>query len=174
MTDLILLEAGRLSIEFRRTTDRYAHQIFIVRGGQRRLLLESVEGGGDDPWPPSPPLQELHIERQADGRQVALLVGRAGRSHWSLSVEPFENRLVFDAACRLSTEAAWLGSSYRAATGAGIVDNVAKVAGGLLRILSAAGDATMIAEDGVVRIHAVRQAAAGPRTVRWRYAVEPS
>lgn len=173
MTDL-MLEAGLLSIEFRRTADRYSHQIFAGQGGQRRLLLESVEGGGDDPWPPSPPLQELHIERQADGRQVALLVGRAGRSHWSLSVEAFENRLVLDAACRLSAQAEWLGSSYRPANSAEIIDDVATFAGGLVRILPAAGDAAIIAEDGVVRIHAARQAEAGPRTVRWRYAIEPS
>ncbi|HJT36328.1 MAG TPA: hypothetical protein VJ783_30175 [Pirellulales bacterium] len=174
MTDLTLLEAGLPSIEFRRISDRYSHQIFTGQGGQRRLLLESVEGGGDDPWPPSPPLQELHIERQADGRQVALLVGRAGRSHWSLSVEAFENRLVFDAACRLSAEAEWLGSSYRAPTGAEISNDGATFAGGLLRILSATGEGTIISDYGVVRIHAERQAATGPRTVRWQYAIEAS
>lgn len=138
------------------------------------MLLESVEGGGDDPWPPSPPLQELHIERQAVGREVALLVGRAGRSHWSLSVEAFENRLVLDAACRLSTDAEWLGSSYRAPTGVEIGNDGATFAGGLLRILSATEEGTIIAGNAVVRIHAERQAATGPRTARWRYAIEAS
>lgn len=174
MNDLISLEAGSLCIEFRRVADRYSHQIYAGQGGQRRLVLESIEGGGNDPWPPSPPLQELHIERQADGRKVALLVGRAGRSHWSLSVEPFENRLVLDAACRLSADAAWLGSSYRAVTGAEISNDGATFAGGLLRILSATGEGTIIADNSVVRIHAALQGEAGPRTLRWRYAIEPS
>ncbi|HEX7449280.1 MAG TPA: hypothetical protein VF306_17125 [Pirellulales bacterium] len=173
MTDLIMLEAGLLTIEFRRAAERYAHQIFTGKGGERRLLLESIEGDGDHPWPPSPPLQELHVERQPDGRQVALLVGRAGRSHWSLSVEPFENRLVFDAACRLSGEAEWLGSSYRAAADAAIADGVAIFAGGRLRLVSAEADgASLGVEAGVLQVRAARRAASGARTARWRYAIE--
>lgn len=131
-----------------------------------------MEGGADDPWPLSPPLQELHVERNADGRQVALLVGRAGRSHWSLSVEPFENRLVFDAACRLSGEAEWLGSSYRAAGGMTGVDGIVALAGGTLRMVSAEADgATLVIDADVLRIEAAR-AALGPRTARWRYTIE--
>ncbi len=174
MIDLIMLEAGLLSIEFRRAADRYAHQVFSGHGGGRRLLLESVEGDGEHPWPASPPLQELHIERQADGRQVALLVGRAGRSHWSLSVEPFENRLVFDAACRLSGNAEWLGSSYRAAVNVDVAGGLVTLAGGNLRMVSAEVDgASLNADADIVQIHAAC-AAPGPRTARWRYMIESS
>ena len=52
-----------------------------------RPLLESIEGTATDDWPPSPPLQSLSIETLPDGRRVALLVGMAGRSHWSASIE---------------------------------------------------------------------------------------
>ena len=176
MADLILLEAGLLSIEFCRATDRYAHQVFIGHGGERRLLLESIEGGGGEPWPPSPPLQELHVERQTDGRQVALLVGRAGRSHWSLSVEPSESRLLMDAACRISGPAEWLGSTYRGLAGITVAEGGANLAVGCgLRLEWAETDQTALTADGnALRIHATGLAATGPRTVRWRYVIESS
>jgi hypothetical protein len=46
---------------------------------------------------------------------VALLVGMAGRSHWSVSVEPetAANTLLFDVACRVQQPPIWLGSSYQ-------------------------------------------------------------
>ncbi len=83
-------------------------------------MLASEEGSDQDEWPPSPPLQQLHVEDRAGGGRVALLVGMAGQSHWSLSVEalPALRQLVFDAACRLGGSAdsrsGRLGSGYRA------------------------------------------------------------
>ena len=112
-----MLAAGRLQIEFFRQGDRYAHRISLAGDDRPVELLVSVEGGGhvdgpnpnrpdcdyaDDAWPASPPFQELRIEPRSDGRQVALLVGMAGRSHWSASVEadPQLGRFTFDVACR--------------------------------------------------------------------------
>lgn len=172
MKNLVRLEAGLLAIEFRKAADRYVHQVFAGHGGEERLLLESLEGGSDDPWPPSPPLQELHAERQADGRQVVMLIGRAGRSHWSLSVEPVDNRLVFDVACRLSREADWLGSSYRTTSGTAVEGGVVTLAGGLLGTMSADFDgASLSLNAGVLQICAACGAAPGPRTARWRYVI---
>jgi len=105
--------------------DRWAHTIAIVtreRMGPERVgpLLASEEGGDRDEWPPSPPLQQLHVENRAGDGRVALLVGMAGQSHWSLSVEAVAEarQLVFDAACRLGgstdSRSSKLGSSYRA------------------------------------------------------------
>jgi hypothetical protein len=111
----LTLEGGGWRVAFERRGDRLAHRIAAERDGTWIDLLESVEGTADEDWPPSPPLQELHTESRADARQVALLVGMAGSSHWSLSVELlFERReLVFDTACRVRAAPAWLGSVYR-------------------------------------------------------------
>jgi hypothetical protein len=78
-------------------------------------VLESIEGTAEDIWPPSPPWQELHVPPSDDGRHVAFLVGKAGQSHWSASVELnlAENTLTFDVACRAKSQPHWLGSSYR-------------------------------------------------------------
>ncbi|HND53526.1 MAG TPA: hypothetical protein PLV92_14050 [Pirellulaceae bacterium] len=86
-----------LQVRFTRVGDRFAHCIELVttRDAIGVPLLTSVEGDNNSAWPPSATLQQLHIERR-DGigpsaetfSHVALMVGLAGRSHWSLSVEP--------------------------------------------------------------------------------------
>ena len=85
--------------------DRHKHVIQIVENGVSRPLLSSVEGDSSDEWPPSPAFQQLHVEQRTDGdhfRNVALLVGMAGRNHWSMSVEaPSPAVMVFDVACRV-------------------------------------------------------------------------
>ena len=96
-----------LRIRFTRERDRYAHAILAVEpSGREHLLLESVEGTPEDEFPPSPPLQSLSIEELAPGRRAALLVGMAGRSHWSASIEavPGIAALVFDIACRVAND----------------------------------------------------------------------
>jgi hypothetical protein len=105
-----------LYVEFAWRGDRYQHVIAIRQAdGTRRPLLESVEGSEADDWPPSPPLQSLTIEELANGRTAALLVGMAGRSHWSASIEatPGGGELVFDLACRHSGNCDQLSSRYR-------------------------------------------------------------
>jgi hypothetical protein len=94
-----------LRVRFTRERDRYAHAILAVEPcGREHLLLESVEGTPDDEFPRSPPLQSLSIEELAPGRRAALLVGMAGGSHWSASIEavPGHAALIFDVACRVS------------------------------------------------------------------------
>ena len=79
------------------------------------MLLASVEGTAAEPWPASPPFQQAHLESRPGGRQVVLLVGMAGSSHWSASVEidPASDAALFDVACRMHGRADWLGSRYR-------------------------------------------------------------
>jgi hypothetical protein len=119
---------GTLSLVFERRGDRLAHAIWLkpLNGnGQQTgepptlLLLESVEGSSDDHWPASPPLQSLSIESFVPGTSVALLVGMAGNSHWSASIEPCREPtgFLFDLACRTTASAAFLGSTYRLADG---------------------------------------------------------
>ena len=86
-----------LQVRFTRVGDRFAHciEFVVARNAIGVPLLTSVEGDNNSAWPPSATLQQLHIERR-DGvgrsaetfSHVALMVGLAGRSHWSLSVEP--------------------------------------------------------------------------------------
>jgi len=147
-----------LRVEFVWRGDRYGHVISVVHSGVAQPLLESLEGTPTDDWPPSPPLQSLHRETLPDGRSALLLVGAAGRSHWSASVEaaPCEPKLIFDLACRHGKESGWLGCRYSAAG----------AAGEQLAIESDAAAASWPAAGAVVRPAVIT----GP-TTRWRYSV---
>ncbi len=105
-----------LRAEFSWCGDRFGHRLTWVEAGRERTLLESIEGRSEDRWPPSPALQQLSFHGSGTDR-VALLVGMAGKSHYSLSVEPCpaERGIVFDVACRLNEPAELLVSSYLAA-----------------------------------------------------------
>jgi hypothetical protein len=108
-----------LRVEFVWHGDRYGHLVSIIdSSGQPLPLLESIEGTPSDNWPPSPPLQSLSIETLPDGRRAALLVGMAGGSHWSASVEAAsdEASIRFDVACRMGSEGALLGNRYSLAS----------------------------------------------------------
>lgn len=110
----------KLQVAFQWAGDRYAHNILCCPGiGEAATLLSSCEGVPDQWWPPSPPLQQLHISELEHGQRAALLVGMAGRSHWSLSVIADDKRhvLLFDAACRANLAPERLGSHYRVASG---------------------------------------------------------
>jgi hypothetical protein len=114
--EAIAADGLRLRIEFTWLNDRFGHLISaIYQTGDVIPLLESNEGTPADNWPLSPPLQSLSIETLPDGRRVALLVGMAGGSHWSASIEAVTGRaeLIFDVACRHTKEPKWLGNSYQ-------------------------------------------------------------
>lgn len=92
-----------LFVSFVKHKDRFGHVIALVQGEECTPLFASIEGSLDDPdWPESPPLQELHIETR-ESNAVALLVGKAGHSHWSTAVEPAvePGRIRFSVACRM-------------------------------------------------------------------------
>jgi hypothetical protein len=101
-----------LTVEFSWREDRFVHE-FVLPDGSR---IASIEGDAAESWPPSPPLQQLSLER-IDGCEVILGVGAAGIGHWSISVESTvipeqRHAFKFDLACRCKTECDWLGSSY--------------------------------------------------------------
>jgi len=156
-------EGVALRIEFRRAQDRYAQWISAIESDGREMpLLASFEGTAADEWPPSPPLQSLSIEEIAPGRRAALLVGMAGRSHWSASIEPVagETAFVFDLACRTSEACPLLGSSYRkVATGPWVVALSPELA---CTVQKSGEDVKVVALPGEQRI---------PSTIRWRYKV---
>lgn len=186
MSHHALLEMAGLRLEFRRTADRFAHQVWAIADGRSELLLASQEAAADDVWPSSPPLQELHLESRPGGRELALLVGMAGHSHWSLSAEldPAAGSLAFDVACRMRDGAGPLGSLYQTeriwrwspepttltctALGRNYrieVDRVVAPDGRL-----ALPSSTFVLVEPA---HA-KDASAAPRTVRWRFVVSTS
>ncbi|MEO8498315.1 MAG: hypothetical protein ABI614_24905 [Planctomycetota bacterium] len=103
-----------LQVEFAWRQDRHRHTISLLVDDCANTVFESFEGSSVDDWPPSPPLQQLSVEELRPQSQVALLVGMAGKSHWSISVEPAGDRaaFVFDVACRSNGPAERLGSAY--------------------------------------------------------------
>lgn len=105
------LDSNGLCLELFRQRDRYHHRIVAADGTP---LLTSIEGNDQDDWPPSPPLQQLSIEEIRPGVEVALLVGMAGKSHWSVSIEPQLDHpgFIFDVACRIAQSPTCLGSRY--------------------------------------------------------------
>jgi hypothetical protein len=120
---------GTLRVRFFQTGDRYSHAIDLIDGDETRTLLESVEGADTDIWPPSPPMQHLNVSwiaSDSEQRHVAMLVGGAGSSHWSMcaAVSDWESRpreddgmpktqLLFEVACRTQKPPVWLGNTYR-------------------------------------------------------------
>ncbi|MGD9721045.1 MAG: hypothetical protein AB7O59_03205 [Pirellulales bacterium] len=116
--DDVTLEVAGLRVCFTWRDDRYTHALWADRGGEWTRLLESVEGDPSEPWPASPPWQSLHVEPRAGGSQVALLVGMAGKSHWSAGIEldPRVAQVRFEIACRAAEPRGPLGSRYQLAT----------------------------------------------------------
>lgn len=182
MTSAGELACDGLRIAFERHADRIRHRVECALGDRMICLLESVEGTHDENWPASPALQEVHFESRPGGKQVALAVGKAGNSHWSLSVEldRATGRACWDVACRLKEAPARLGSEYR----------VLHLASSSERDLLAGGLTWSLGEGRRVGLHVPREGArllvpdsqrlliereiattSWPLTVRWGYTI---
>ncbi len=180
-----MLQSERLRITFAPAAgDRIGHLVESRVGGRWRLLLQSLEGTPEEPWPASPPFQQAHLEQRGGSRQVVLLVGMAGSSHWSASVEidPAAHAATFDVACRLRGQADWLGSRYRM-----LAESTHREPGRLLLApgddsqrstpalgleLSAGGDpANLVLSEQTASIELGAIEAAQARTIRWCYRV---
>lgn len=173
-----VLECDWLRVEFARPGDRFGHVISARdANGEWVAVLESIEGTPAEHWPASPALQEVHFEDRPGGQRLALAVGMAGKSHWSLSVacDPAAGRLLFDVACRVRMLPEQVGSTYR-----GLSDvPVAAQSDGALRIgkvrivtdgQTARGEAR---PDGTIAIRATEPTTGRwPQTIRWQYAIE--
>ena len=102
------LRNGDLFVHFQWCDDRFRHQVFF----DDKLLLTSEEGNSIEPWPASPPIQQLSLEtiNQSD---VLLGVGAAGLAHWSISVERRDQGFFFDCACQTKSPPTWIGTTYQ-------------------------------------------------------------
>ncbi|HEX5446093.1 MAG TPA: hypothetical protein VFW87_19860 [Pirellulales bacterium] len=158
-----LLEAGGIRVRFAWLGDRYAHEILLREPFGWRAVLASVEGSPEDDWPASPPFQSLEIEPRG-GQPVALLVGMAGKSHWSASVSivPDSPCVHFDVAVRVrASEVGPLGSAYRAMD----------VSQAQLELPNECAGISIVREPGNVRVSVAAPHAAAARTIRWAYRV---
>jgi hypothetical protein len=170
------LGSDALRVVFERAGDRFSHEIIWAAGNDCHGRLASQEGTADEAWPKSPALQSLHVETRADRQQMIMLVGMAGRSHWSMTVEADEtrDRLIFDVACRVHERPDWLGSTYSMP-----MENIRP---GTISNLSVAAwcgeqlqdEITVQIDDAIgnVRIPASVNDKVAAQTVRWRYAIE--
>jgi hypothetical protein len=175
VNETVLIGDGGLSVALSRAGDRYRHEVLIASDGQQSAVLASLEGADDQTWPPSPPFQELHLQRRGDEIAAALLVGRAGRGHWSASIEfdRSEETITFDVACRCSGSIDWLGSSYQR-----VVDVATVGADGhtlllppryQLQVLEGELRASEPVETGLVTISPRWVTSPVSQTVRWKY-----
>ena len=168
MSNRVELRAGGLQIAFTRQGDRFAHEIALVNDAEAQPLLRSLEGSDADIWPTSGVYQELHVEERPAGVQVALLVGMAGKSHWSLSceVDPASQTLSLEAACRVRELPDWLGSSYTLASGVACEAGVLRLPGGSCQFTSSV--AVVETPESLRFVPEVREETL-PRTVVWSY-----
>jgi len=173
---LAVLPGAGWQLVFEQHEDRISHRIEVQSAGRWRTLIESVEGTADAWWPPSPPLQSLHVESRSTG-SVALLVGMAGRSHWSASVEIAAGgeEALFDLACRAPVAPDWLGCRYRAG---GLPQPEDSAEGTTLQIgrqgvrfrgLEPRPPRIALDAQGGIEICAVAETGRWPQTIRWRY-----
>ena len=170
-----------LRVMFQRQADRCAHRIELIDGAKSFCLLTSVEGTSDQPWPPSPPLQQLSIEELSPGNRVALLLGMAGKSHWSASVEcdPASSSLLFDVACRVQQPPQRLGSCYRAEVPladasldrARFTTACANVTLQLLPLADPPSVSLVQSENQIAVAYQELTVARVPSTLRWKYRV---
>jgi len=114
--DALDSQGNGLRLEFARVGPRWTHRLLSVEQHAMQELVESVEGDDTQPFPPSPALQQLDVQPSGDELAVALLLGMAGKNHWSVGVEayPLDRRIRFDVACRNQPcSVGLLGSAYR-------------------------------------------------------------
>ena len=161
------IESGDLRVVFQWRGDRYGHAIEQRVAGVWQVVLDSVEGSPDEDWPPSPVLQSLHIEHRPEA-SVALLVGKAGTSHWSASVEPLRAQagFQFDIACRVHEAPHRLGTTYQW-TDRRTNPNVQISA----LSLEAACELVQQPESSVWQIRPAAVKRDYPSTIRWRYLI---
>jgi hypothetical protein len=160
----VILEADSLRVVFYRSGDRYAHRVetFDAANNEWHTTLESLEGEPGDEWPPSPPFQQLHVERRPTG-MIVFLIGMAGRTHWSAAVEVGADRqsIQFDVAARAQLPPKKLGSEYLPSPIAG---EMSGIRGDVVQIESTS---PLQHKDRRIEPTAIEQV---PATIAWRYA----
>lgn len=183
-----LVAGHRLRATLLRAGDRFSHFLELVATGGESFagdtslrVADAIDGDPRSDWPPSPPLQQVHFESRPPAARVALLVGMAGRSHWSLSIEPLADQatLLFDAACRIDRTPDLLGHAWHVAESLGdakveplratwrtdlanLTINVEPAHDGLART-------ELSVNDRHCAVRVIPMASRFPATIRWRF-----
>jgi hypothetical protein len=172
------LTRGPLRVAFTRQRDRFGHTVFVAQDESWLPALVSIEGDDASDWPPSPAFQQA----SPGPNDSLLLVGMAGRSHWSAAVEGTdETGLVFDLAVRAQELPDWIGTSYHV----GNHWRLTEASAARLRLEHASAVAIeLVSENGgqwtvaieqqnlvVVRFVVDRNDDPLPKTVRWKYRI---
>ena len=180
--DDLWLRAGDLSVRFAWQGDRFGHELGVIASETFLPIARSMEGTPEDDWPESPALQSLDLNSGPAPNSLALLVGMAGKSHWSASVEVHGEELRFDVACRLHRQdLGLLGSAYVALGQPRLHDQctvriaragtAAKSAGILISLDERFPDTRWEVAGDRLRVLPVAAATQVAQTVRWGYRV---
>lgn len=165
-------DGSTLQVDFMRVGDRFEQTVTrIDRSGKRVALWRDVHNSDSEDWPASPPIQELSLEA-IGGQNVLLGVGRAGKSHWSVSIETIgidsAPAIRFDFACRCPEPPRWLGTTYEieSADASGTAD------GHSLQAVGAEDAAITRPDPKQIKIEPLNHPSKWPGTVRWRYTIQ--
>lgn len=165
---LATADRGQLAVEYRWADGVFRHRVRRLDASDQQLAeWDAVMTGPHEGWPASPPIQEISLQSTPQGQSCLLGVGRAGRCHWSLSVQPWsEGRageggtgVLFDIACRCPESPQWLGSTYT-------IDSTQR-----LTILPQDGAAESHCGLHLMRIEPPSVPQSYPATVCWRYVI---
>jgi hypothetical protein len=174
MNNIVLAASDNLRLVFDHRGDRWGHRIEFDRNGEWVVAFSSIEGTATDDWPPSPALQHIHLQTFSLSGPTALLVGKAGASHWSAAIEADREAgvLRFDIACRLSSGPKYLGSTYS------IIKDRTESAPRRPRIeVAMINDACLRAiqaSETEMSVCVTSESLPEPRTIRWKYVVNAS
>ena len=165
-------DGSALQVSFTRVGDRFEQTVTrLDHLGNTIAVWRDVHDSGSDDWPASPPIQELSLE-EIGGKNVLLGVGRAGKSHWSVSIETTESgsapAIHFDFACRCPAPPQWLGTTYNIDFSIGDDSSSDHSMNATCN-----EDATLkqVASNRT-RIEPLHHPTKWPGTVRWRYTIQ--
>ncbi len=170
------LDGGALGLlAFVWSGDRYAHH-WRFPDELSEISIQSLESGSEVTWPVSPPLQQIHRQSFADGREIVFGVGMAGRGHWSASftLVPELRCWIVELACRAAVMPENLASSYRLAGNWTQLDehrfgcNRAQSAMHIEAIATSAGGSAELSE-GVLRIAPAPVDSTPASTQQWAF-----
>jgi len=181
-------DGRRLRIDFERKIDRYQQALWLIAGEREVCVVTTVEGTGQQAWPPSPPLQQLHEHQTPAGNLAVLGVGMAGTSHWSLAMEAGADQpsLCCDVACCVKEvpddlAVTWeLGENVAVNTDSELLVELSTPLG---RVRISVGEEDEFAAaiyvvkrlehpDGQICLSPMKTIGARPKTIRWRYRIE--
>ena len=158
--------------------DRF-HTKLLGPFDEENCWFRSVEGGNDELWPDSPPLQELIPQTDIDGNPYLAGIGRAGKSHWSVVVDSQVDGggFNFDFACLVKTEPGWIGSTFESTGSVEVTSKTTALISfahdKVIRLSANPESARIRNADGRLQVEArLRKDLEFPASHRWQFSIE--